>query len=501
MRNTVLNLLGQVMPLLVATLAIPITVHSLGSERFGILALSWVVLGYFSFFDLGLGRATVRFAARTLQEGNTTRFGQLAITSALIHGVLGLLGAIVVVLVTPVLVSRVLSVPTYLVAETSNTLVVIAAALPVTLLMSATRGLLEAGQRFDLVNLVAGPTNALTYLLSAVGGALGLPVAAIVLLLLANRVVATVAYAVLALQIYPFLRREARPDLRLVPLLLPYGGWVTVTAIVGPILIYADRFFISALRGVAELGYYVAPFELVNRLWIVPASMVTTLFPFFGSAEPSAYVRTAFIYGRAIRYLLVIIGPLIAFVVLFPDAILQAWLGSAFAELSAIPLRLLAVGVLINSLGQFPLSLLHGVGRPSVPAKLHLVELVPFMILSWFLISAYGIAGAALGWTLRVTADTVLLSIAAARVVPPLARAYITAGALKAIAITAAAISACIAIVVFNEPSGRLLASALCLVSYLSVVWIQLLDADERHLVKLSFLRLFRVANRQRPTG
>ena len=54
-RNTVLNLVGLVVPLAVGFITIPMVVRALGNERFGILALVWVVLGYFGLFDLGLG--------------------------------------------------------------------------------------------------------------------------------------------------------------------------------------------------------------------------------------------------------------------------------------------------------------------------------------------------------------------------------------------------------------------------------------------------------------
>jgi len=52
-RNTVLNLVGQCAPLLVAIFAIPLLIRGLGTDRFGVLTLAWVVIGYFSLFDLG----------------------------------------------------------------------------------------------------------------------------------------------------------------------------------------------------------------------------------------------------------------------------------------------------------------------------------------------------------------------------------------------------------------------------------------------------------------
>jgi hypothetical protein len=42
----------------------------------------------------------------------------------------------------------------------------------------------------------------------------------------------------------------------------------------------------------------------------------------------------------------------------------------------------------------------------------HLIELPLYAAAAWVLIEAYGVAGAALAWTLRVTLDAVLLGAA-----------------------------------------------------------------------------------------
>ena len=49
--NVVKNLLGQVLPLLVALISIPMLIKDMGTERFGVLTIAWIVTGYFSIFD------------------------------------------------------------------------------------------------------------------------------------------------------------------------------------------------------------------------------------------------------------------------------------------------------------------------------------------------------------------------------------------------------------------------------------------------------------------
>ena len=69
MRNSLLNLMGQVVPLFVGVATVPLIVRGLGPERFGLLSIAWVVLSYSAVFDLGLGRASTKFVAEALARG------------------------------------------------------------------------------------------------------------------------------------------------------------------------------------------------------------------------------------------------------------------------------------------------------------------------------------------------------------------------------------------------------------------------------------------------
>ena len=69
-RNTVLNLVGQILPLVVGVLSVPYIIIKLGPDRFGLLSLAWIVIGSLSSFDLGMGRATTKYVAEALGRGD-----------------------------------------------------------------------------------------------------------------------------------------------------------------------------------------------------------------------------------------------------------------------------------------------------------------------------------------------------------------------------------------------------------------------------------------------
>src|SRR2546423_5712994 len=97
--NTILNLLGLGVPLLLAFFVMPVALHTLGAARFGLLGLAWAATEYLSLFDLGMGRATVRFVAEAFAAGREG-IGRTAATSVITQTATGIVGAIVFALVT-----------------------------------------------------------------------------------------------------------------------------------------------------------------------------------------------------------------------------------------------------------------------------------------------------------------------------------------------------------------------------------------------------------------
>lgn len=192
---------------------------------------------------------------------------------------------------------------------------------------------------------------------------------------------------------------------------------MTASSIVGPVLVYLDRFLIASLLSMAAVAYYTAPYEVVIRLGIIPASLTITLFPTFSALEGIGdRQKLGMLFARSVKYVLLAVVPIILIIELFAKEILQIWLGSDFALYSTIVLQALALGIAINCLAYVPYALLQGIGRPDLTAKFHLLELPLHIAIMWVLVSQWGIAGAAVAWTIRVALDALLLFVAAFKV-------------------------------------------------------------------------------------
>ena len=58
-RNFLINLASPLTRVAVAFVSIPLYVHHVGNARYGVINLTWALLGYAGFLDLGMSRAAV----------------------------------------------------------------------------------------------------------------------------------------------------------------------------------------------------------------------------------------------------------------------------------------------------------------------------------------------------------------------------------------------------------------------------------------------------------
>ncbi len=59
---------------------------------------------------------------------------------------------------------------------------------------------------------------------------------------------------------------------------------MTVTNVVGPVMVTMDRFLIGAMISITAVAYYTTPYEMVTKLWLIPAAMVGVMFPAFSTS-------------------------------------------------------------------------------------------------------------------------------------------------------------------------------------------------------------------------
>jgi O-antigen/teichoic acid export membrane protein len=471
-RNAFLNLLGHAAPLLAALVFVPPLVFRLGADRFGFLALAWVLVGYLSLLDLGLGRALTRLVAERSGRAIDAELPALSRTALSLTLVLGgLAGALLYAAAVPV-AERLLRVPVALQSEATQALRILAFYLPFVTMTAALRGILEGGQRFGWVNAIRIPLGILTFAAPLVATEWSSTLPALVLALAVPRLVAALAHWLVCWRIAPALTGFTWPRRAASRELLSYGGWLTVSNVVGPLMVYVDRFVIAAMVAMSAVAYYAAPYEVVTRLWLVPAAVTAVLFPAMASATPE---RLALLYRAGIKVVLGMVFPIALLLMSFAAEGLEFWLGERFAAEGTRVAQLLCFGAAVNCLTYVPFTLLQARGNAALTAKTHLVELPLYSALLAFAVDAWGIEGAALAWCLRCVADAGALFILARRVSGS-AWGFSTA---QLVTMTAALVALATAMVPATFGPKALYFSA-ALIAFVALAWLVLLDDAER---------------------
>ena len=184
--------------------------------------------------------------------------------------VLGVVGGLVLAAVTPWLAYDVLKMDPALRPEAATSFYLLAASLPFALPTIGFRGLLEAHQHFGLATALRLPYAIFNF----VGPLLVIPfsrsLVPIVGILVGGRVLMFAAHLIFSVRRYPWLRVWSVKRISTLLPLLRVGGWMMVSNVVSPMMVYLDRFVIGALIGMTAVTYYVTPFEVISKLLIVP---------------------------------------------------------------------------------------------------------------------------------------------------------------------------------------------------------------------------------------
>lgn len=483
MRNVLWNLLGHGVPLVFALLAIPPLVGGLGTERFGVLVLAWMVVGYFTLFDLGVGRATTKFTSEYLARRAFPELQRLIWTSLAALLLIGLLGMAAVYGLAPYLVTRVLTIPPAVQQEAMDAFGLLALSLPIVVATAAARGILEAQHRFVTVNAIAIPAGAANYLLPLAAIQVSNDLSMVVLFLVAGRTVTCLLFLYFSLSSLPGLRVPRLPSFSCALQLFGFGGWVTVSSVIGPLMTYADRFMVGSILTMSAVAYYATPYDLVIKLGIIAPGVMGVLFPVLITSITLRQGDFWVFHDRAVRFILLTLAPLVVCTLMFAGLFLDAWLGEAFARNSRTVFQILSAGVLFNSLAVVPFTAIHAAGRADLSAKAHLAELPVYLLTLWFLLRHFGIEGVAVAWLLRVILDYLLMFSMARRLfgANPAAGHGSSAGILIYAALFLAMTSVASSV---PHPAAQIPLGVALAVLAAYLVWRLILAPDDRNSLK-----------------
>ncbi|WP_164116031.1 flippase [Sphingorhabdus sp. Alg239-R122] len=405
-KNTAYNIVGAVVPLALALLTIPIYIDLVGIERYGALAIAWLILGYFGLFDLGLGRATAQRIA-ALKHGSAEERSDVFWTAVVVNIGMGLAGAVILYFAARYFFEVQFKIDENLRPEVMQAVPFLALAVPVATLTGVASGALQGREKFLEVNAVTIIGTSLFQLLPLmIALYYGPTLKWLILGAIAARIIGLLIFLS---RVHKNLLAGITPrfDKSQWLALLKYGGWVTIISIISPLLVVVDRFLIGAMISAVAVTIYTVPFEIVQRISLLPRSLGNALFPRMASATAEESRQLS---RRGLSIMSLLITPPVLVLIFVIGPFLNIWVGPEIAE-QATPIGwILLLGYWINAFAIIPYSRLQAMGRPDLVTKALLAQLPFYLIAMYFGLTHYGLLGAAAVFSVRCLIDYVILS-------------------------------------------------------------------------------------------
>ena len=304
-----------------------------------------------------------------------------------------------------------LAMPEELQVEAETSLRIVAVGIPIVLLNTGLRGVLEGLQAFRETNIVRIPIGLAGFLLPAFLSLLWPNLVLVVAVIVGTRFAGLLAIAFLVTKRagYSLHPSNVTFDGAAARRLLAFGGWITVSNVITPLMTYVDRFVVGVVASISAVAHYSTVFDVITRTLLIPAAVAGVVFSRISSPLSVDRTRIAGQYRRALALLAVVLVLILSVLSFAAHDLISLWLNEDFADSATTTVRILAFGVLLNGLAHLPYAAIQASRRPDLTAKVHVAELPCYLVLLFLLASTFGIEGAAIAWTIRATVDAAIL--------------------------------------------------------------------------------------------
>ena len=413
--NSAFNLMGVVIPALVALACTPLLLRLLGPDLFGLLSIQLAVLVLLSVNDFGVSRAVVLVS---IARGGFSDAGErLQTVRAGLHLVLLLSCAVLLLsFLFPALLW--LSGPA-LSADTLLSWLLVGFASALALPTLPLRARLEIEERFASLNVLRSAGASLLFLAPLLAVWVEPTLVSAALGHLASRAVVLLAFGALGgsellrgLTGQMRLLVAALPSLNSFPVhreLVARGSWLGIAGLVSMLIGYVDRFALGLLVGAAAVAPYAVAAELATKVWMVVGAMTAAATPQIAAGWKLQDASWHLPFRLLAWGVCLTVLAIHAVFSLLGAPLLQLWLGDGFRPEMVSLLAILSVGITINCASQMNYVILLIAGGERAAAKLQFLILPLTIIASLAAARIWGPVGVAWVFTARLALDSLAI--------------------------------------------------------------------------------------------
>jgi O-antigen/teichoic acid export membrane protein len=394
--NTILNYVGQGFILALTFVTLPYTVHHLGADLFGVLALVQVTAGFAGLLNLGIGRALTKYVSELYWKRDfrlINHLFQTAWTTSLITGVVGL-----IILIAPrELIARAFFRGGPEVdAVTTFAIYIAAFGLFSSILLEVISAIPAALQRFDVCNAINVFVGIIRCLGPVIVLACGYSIREVLIVVLGSNLLAVLAFMAASRILIPGLSLLPRFNWAAFRQLFHFSLPLLSSALFSLIIARVDRFILAYYMPLAAVTFFTLPYTIAEKVYTGVANITVVVLPFTSELHSiGVHDKVHELYLQSTKIMTLVTLPFTMILLALPGPILQFWIGPEYAEQGAVVLMLLAAGTFLNAVSGVATATSLGVGRAWIPAAFAFATSVLSLISNVALIPFYGIVGAA----------------------------------------------------------------------------------------------------------
>ncbi|GIZ51037.1 oligosaccharide flippase family protein [Noviherbaspirillum aridicola] len=397
LRNSLWNLSGSAIPMVVALATVPALIASLGVEGYGIVTLVGSVIGYFGVLDINLSAGAIKYLAEQHAANDRKRFAETFWFGAMFYGALGLLGALALFFASEYLVGRFFEVS----PEVREATVLAFQVGALGFALSQTQNYLlvvpQALQRYDRSAQSEAFFGVLVNLVSVAAALAGTGIVGVI--------VARVSVSALNVLYLVFLIRSFRLDMGMCwprkevrSALTSFSAYAYLSKIASTLHQHADKVIVGAVAGPVALTFYTVPVTLAGRILGLTYRLSSVIYPRASALAGAGRISELRpVYLDVMRYVTYINLVALGMIILAGDEFLRRWVGPEFIQLGYPVLILMTIALLIDSLTNIPSLVNDALGHPRITGRFAVANGVMGVGMVYLGTTVGGIVGAATG--------------------------------------------------------------------------------------------------------
>lgn len=397
LRNSLWNLSGSAVPMVVALATVPLLIGALGVEGFGIVTLVGSVIGYFGVLDINLSAGSIKYLAEHHAANDRQRFAETFWFGSMFYGLLGLLGAAAIFFAADALVARFFDVSEAMRDATVMAFRIAALGFTLTQVQNYLLVVPQALQRYDRSAQSEAFFGTVVNLASVAAALGGTGIVGVIIARVAVSCV-NVVYLVWLIRHFDLNLSPRWPRREVRAALTSFSAYAYLSKIASTLHQHADKLIVGAIAGPVALAFYTVPVTLAGRILGLTYRMSSVIYPRASALAGAGRISELRpVYLGVMRYVTYINLAALGVIVLAGDEFLRRWVGEEFVRQGYPVLILMTLALLADSLTNIPSMVNDALGHPRITGRFALANGLGGVLMVYLGTSYGGIVGAASG--------------------------------------------------------------------------------------------------------